>query len=518
MAFSFFSWLISFITGRPDPERERKRVLKWTTKMLAANKYGNFYRTKTEEVSPEFARFFFDIYKVVSPAQAVLRNAAQSNRLKLYTIHAFLDETQLAILERLTPANIELRAQNTPSASLAHEMQDEFDCLAEGFDPERVNAIDGCYTLILGMAKFVAYDFYFLLRKFDSQLSERTLNVNPLFVAIQGAAVSDDIKDFLELSAGLDMDRDWDAALRVLKNFKGADVVNPKLWDKILAEIQEVKRAGILEILVRIITRDPDWGWDPRLTREHITGEYLETIRHEIFEILTRITTAKQDARVVGYAKRFFGDITTDRLAHYNDKNNEQYKKRNFNGFTFARGLNYLQVFLLDEGPQVQFLSDLILIRGQWISPTLFRPLSDAVRLLVSIPDMIKALDDSLSDHGAYGPKLERALTKAEHSKSQIRNINATLDHLNNDARLIITDAIFNLSVIEDTLKDILEDYRRPISLIILNWGELETFSNGDLEGRIDRMHKRLEEMLHLLHLVVQDSDEEAETEAEAEH
>jgi hypothetical protein len=447
MAFSFFSWLIALITGRPDPERERKRALKRMTKMLAANKYGNFYRIKTEEVTPEFARFFFAIYKAVSPAQVLLQNAAQSSRLKFDTIHAFLDNTQLAILERFTPERIESRAQEKSSASLALEMQDEFDRLTEGFDPERVHAIDGCYTLILAMAKFVSYDFYFLLRKFDAQLSERTFSGKPLFAAIRGTMVSDDIKDFLELTTGIDMDRDWGAALGVLKNFKGTDVVNPKLWDKTLAEIQEVKRSGILEMLVQFITKDPDWGWEPRLTREHITNEYLETIRGEIFEILTRITTAKQDARIAECAKLFFGDAGTDRLTYYNDKANEQYKKRNFNGFTFARGLNYLQTFLSDEGAQLQFLSDLILIRGQWVSPALFRPLSDAVRLLVSLPDTIKALDDSLSDLGDYGPKLEKALTKAEHSKSQIRNINTTFDHLNNDARLIITDAIFNFSV-----------------------------------------------------------------------
>ncbi|GHV80313.1 hypothetical protein AGMMS49944_21040 [Spirochaetia bacterium] len=507
MAFSFFSWLISSITGGPNPERAKKRALKRMTKMLAANKYGNFYRVKTEEVTAELAQFFFKVYKTVSPAQTPLQNAAQSSRLRLAAIHAFLDQTQLAILEGLSLESIEKRAEEIPSGTLARQMQNEFDQFEEGFDPERVNAIDNCYTLILGMAKFVTYDFYFLLRKFDPQLR--------VFAAIPGAAVSDGIKDFLELTACLDTDRDWNMAFTVLRDFKGAEVVNPKLWEKMLSEIQEVKRSGILEMLVRFITKDPDWGWEPRLTRAHITGEYLESIRTEIFDHLNRITTAKQDARIAEYARQFFGDGNMDRLTFYTEGNSQLYKKRNFNGFVFARGLNYVIVFLTDEGAQLQFLSDLILVRGQWVAPALYRPLSESVRLLVSLPGKIKALDDSLMDQGSYGLKLERAFTKTIQSKSLIRNINANLARIDAEARLIITDAIFNLSVIADSLKDILEDYRRSFPLIILNWEELAPFSNGDLESQISGMHKRLDDLLDLLHLVVQDSDEDTDAEAE---
>jgi hypothetical protein len=510
MAFSFLNWLIVLITGRSDPERAKAHALKRMKKLLAANAYGNFYRIKTGEVTVELAEFFFAVYKAVSPAQDALQNAAGSSRLKLVTIHAFLDEMQAALLERLSPEVIESRARETPSRDLARQLQDEFDRLAAGFDPERVNAVDGCYSLILDMAKLVTYDFYFLLRKFDIQLSEHNFKGKPRFVSVPGTTVSDEIKDFLELTAGIDMDRDWDTVRAVLRDFKGAEVVNPKLWNAMLAELQEVKRSGILEMLVQCITGDPDWGWEPRLTREHITGAYLEAIRHEIFDHLARITTAKQDALIAECARRFFGEDNTELLTYYTEENNERYKKNNFNGFTFARGLNYVLVFLLDEKPQLQFFSDLLLIRGEWVIPALSHPLSDAIRLLDSLPDTIKALDDSLSDKGAYGPKLEKALQRTDHSKTQIRQINTALDHLNNEARLIITDAIFNLSVIADSLKDILEDYQRSFPLMIKNWEKLESYSNGELEGRSAGMHKRLGDMLHLLHLVVQDSDEDA--------
>jgi hypothetical protein len=359
------------------------------------------------------------------------------------------------------------------------------------------------------MAKLVAYDFYFLLRKFDSRLRERTFGDKPQFLPIPAQTVVNDLKDFLEVTGSLDADQDWAAVLRVLKDFKGADVVNPKLWTKLLADIREVKRAGILEMLVRCSTKDPDWVGESRFPRAHITGEYLEAVRLETFEYLTLITTAKQDARITEFAKTVFGDddVDTSRLGYYTVQNSDLFKQRNCIGFTFARGLNYLFAFLLDEGEELQLFIDLVLIRGQWVSPALFRPLSESMRVIIHLPDTIKALDESLSGQGAYGGKLEKALTKTELAKSQIRYMNAALETLNSGAAHILTDAIFNLSVVADSLKDILEDYRRSIPVIILNWRELEPYSNGDLDGKIGGLHKKLGDMLDLLRLIMQGLD-----------
>jgi hypothetical protein len=361
------------------------------------------------------------------------------------------------------------------------------------------------------MAKFITYDFYFLLKKFDGQLNERKLNGKPQFHPVKGQAVSDDIKDFLEMTGGLDTDQDWGAVLRALKSYRGVDVVNPKLWHNLLLKIRNVKQSGILELMVRFITKDPDWGWKPRIPRENITDPYLEKIRLETFNCLTQITAARQNARIIECAGAVFEDIETEQLNYYTGENSEKYEKKNFTGFIFARGLNYLTLFLTDESPRLQFISDLILIRGQWVSPGLFLPLSEAMHTISAIPEKIKGLDDSLSDTGTYGAKLKSALMKVDgenRGKSQARYIRANLESLNNDAKRIITGAISNFSVLEDSVKNILEDYRRSIPMIIMNWGELESFSEGSLDAQLSGMQKKLGNMLQLLRLIVPDFEE----------
>jgi hypothetical protein len=508
MALSFVKWITSLFTGRDDPARAKRRLLKRMAKILAANKYGKFYRLKTEDASPELAQFFFAVYKTVAPAQAFLQNAAQSTQLKVATVYNFLNKRQRDILELLSPESIELRAQETRSKELARQLQDEYNDLAADFDTAMVNSINECYSQIMCMAKFVNFDFYFLLKKFDSHLSERSFSGKPYFNPARGQAVSDELKDFLELTCGLEPDRNWAEAIQVLRDSKGVDVVNLKHWNSMLLLIRDVKRAGILELMIRFIDKDPHWGWEPLIPGEDITAPYLEMIRRETFEHLTRITTAKWDARIAQYARMVFGDSDVNRLKNYTERGGESYRKKNFAGFTFARGLNYLMVFLLAQKSELQYFYELIFVRGQWVSPALALPLSESIRLLMTFPDRINRLDESLSEFGMYGNKLKIALMRVEKEKSQVRFISTNLETLNGDARQIISDAIFNISVLQDGFSGILEDYRKNSATVILNWKELESFSEGRLEDRIAALYDKLTNMLQLLGLFVHDSDE----------
>jgi hypothetical protein len=508
MAFSFFKWITSFFADRDDLARAKRRLLKRMTKILAANKYGKFYRLKTEDVSPELAQFFFTVYKTIAPAQVFLQNVAQSTQLKVSTVYNFLNKQQRDILELLSLESIERRAQETRPKDLARQMEDEYNSLAADFDTEMINSINGCYSQIMIMAKFVNFDFYFLLKKFDSHLGERSFSSKPYFTPVRGQAVSDEIKDFLELTSGLDPDRNWAEAIQVLRDSKGADVVNLKHWNSMLHLIRDVKRSGILELMIRFIDKDPHWEWEPHVPGEDITAPYLEMIRREMFEHLTRITTAKRDAQIAQCARAVFGDSDVNRLKNYTERGGEIYKKRNFAGFTFARGLNYLTVFLLAQKTEFQYCYELIFVRGQWVSQTLSMPLSESIRLLMTFPDRINHLDESLSEFGMYGNKLKIALMRIEKEKSQTRFISTSLETLNGNAKQIISDAIFNISVLQDGFSEILTDYRKNSAIVILNWEELESFCEGGLEDRLAALHDRLVNMLQLLRLFVHDSDE----------
>ncbi|MDR3122336.1 MAG: DUF5312 family protein [Treponema sp.] len=507
MAFSLFNWLASlFNGGRNNPDRVRKRAIKRIAKSLGTNRYGRFFRAKTGEATPDLAQFFYNIYKVVSPAQTLLQNAAQSTQLKICAVVSFLDISQLDILKQLSVESIENRAKETDASLLTRQMKGEFDEFARAFDAARTNAINECYSLIMIICKFFLYDYYFLLKKFDLQLTEHSFNRKPVFNFLHGEAVVEELKDFLELTEGLDPNIDWSTPLRALREFKGMDVINPKLWSVLLLQIRDVVHSEIFELMIRFIEKDPAWTWTSHTVHQNIAAPYLETIRGEMFDRLALVATARQNALIERYAMAVFGNAKVNRLKYYTEQGSEIYKKKNFSGFTHAKALNYLIVFLTDGRQELQYIYELILIRGQWVSSALSLPLSESLRLLEIFPDRITGLDEMLSERGLYGIKLKMALMKVDREKSLTRSIATNLESINSDARQIINDAIFNLSVLEDGLKDILADYRKNPGLIILNWDELDSFSETNLEKRIASMQNKLTHMLELLRILSQGS------------
>jgi hypothetical protein len=508
MAFSLFGWFAAlFARGRDSGERVKKRAMKRVAKALGANKYGKFFRIKSAEATPDLAQFFYGVYKVIAPAQALLQNAAQSRQLKICVVVSFLDLSQLNMLEKLSAENIEKRAEETEANLLVRELQNEFDEFARFFDANRTNAINECYSLIMLIHKFVVHDYFFLLKKFDPHLTERNFSRKPAFNFLRGEAVVEDLKDFLELAGSLDPNLDWNAPLRALKEFKGTETINPKLWHSMLVKIRDVVFSEIFTLMIRFIAKDPAWTWEPHAVRESIVAAYLEMIRDEIFERLNLIVAAKQNALIDRYAKAVFGSAKVNRLKYYTEQGGEIYKKKNFQGFIHARALNYLIVFLIDERPELQNLYELILIRGQWVSTALSFPLSESVRLLEVFPARITEMDEMLSDWGLYGNKLKTAILKLDRDKNVERSIARNLDSANGEARQILNDAIFNISVLDDGLKDLLEDYRKSPGSIVLNWDELDDFSETGLEDRIVATRDRLTNMLELLRVLSRGAD-----------
>ena len=53
---------------------------------------------------------------------------------------------------------------------------------------EKVKKVDTLYSQLVMMAGFVSFDYFFMLKKFDSSLPERTFSYSPKFDTIRAAS------------------------------------------------------------------------------------------------------------------------------------------------------------------------------------------------------------------------------------------------------------------------------------------------------------------------------------------
>jgi hypothetical protein len=511
MAMAIFDKLFALFGNTQDPESGKKRQLKQLVKNLSGNKYSRFYKPKTGEIDGSFGKIFFDIYRVISSAQVFMQNAAKSAQLKQITTEAFLDKNLLEIRGRLQKETIEAKAKtaNVNIKELTKTINDDLTNLSAGFDSNRIGAIDRCYNLILALSNFVTFDFFSLLKKFDANITERNFTYQPKFAPIRGEYLLDDIKDFIDVSFAVDPDQDWKNALRALKIYKGMDVVVYEQWIKVLNLLKDVRKSGILELIIQHIEKDPLWLSKHKLSDEHIAENYLDERRAEAKSAIDNILNAKKNAQIGALAKTIFGTVDIQKTKYYTEKAGEIYVKKNFDGFVYAGAINYLKAFLLDYFKKdVKELCDLFLIRGQWTVPQLFQKTSESFNQLIALSDTLITFDETLSDSGENGSRLKTCIAKADREKSQAKYVTLILKSVNEEALGLINQAAQHLIVIGKSFKSLIDDYQKPSHDLIMNWKELEGVSEVPIDQRIAAAYKKIYYFIQMMQSFTKPAEE----------
>ncbi|MDR1575826.1 MAG: DUF5312 domain-containing protein [Treponema sp.] len=490
----------------------KKRRLKQLAKELAGNRHAYFYKARRGEAAGALGGFFYEIYKVIAPAQVLLQNAARSAMLKQIVIESFLDKDMAETAERLIPVSIEERAKTVDIADLAGSLEQDMRSLSAAFDSETIKNIDYCYNTILSMLRFIAFDYFSLLKQFDSRIVERSFSRRPEFTTVPGEYLSGAIKDFLEVSFGLDPARDWKAILGILKIYRnGMDVVDPDWWNKTLARLQDIHRSGILELMVRHIDKNPSWRFKPKLPGVRIAEKYLEDKEAEITAAMERIAAAQRKFRRDELVKAVFGGAEIKRARYYTEEAGDLYVRRDFDGFRYAAAFNYLMSFALDFfRADIQALCELFIIRGNWIAHEVSSEISEHVHLLADQAHKITAFDETFSDMGEDGSRLKTSI-KADRDKTQRRFIAAILDRANETALDLINTTLASIIIIGKNLSALLEDRRKMTHTLIKNWRELDG-APVPLAQRLDAACKKINAFIRLMYFLTKAGEESAES------
>jgi hypothetical protein len=250
------SKILSLFTGNQDPEAEKKRLLKQVNKEISKSRY-KFYRPKGDEALPGMARFFYEIYKIVSPAQVLLQNAEASGSLRSFVIDSRLKPEEAELVNSLSEASITELAKTLSLKDLQERVKNGVVQFYSIFDTEKVNQIDSTYNTIITFTRFCMFDYYFLLKKFDSNVTERSFTYNPRFEAISGEYVTEDLKDFMEIFYALDFDADWKRIFTDLKQYRNLDVIAIDSWLKLVNALREVRDSQILLYVVQAASWTP---------------------------------------------------------------------------------------------------------------------------------------------------------------------------------------------------------------------------------------------------------------------
>jgi len=489
----------------PDPDRERKTLLKELKKDLVKAK-GKFFVASGDLVDVGLAKAFHEMYAVVGPTRTLLANATASHALKMIFIEQFLGPAQRALQDQFTEDAIRTLAKTMPPDALALQVRETLTEFSAVLELETQRKIDARYNLFLVFMDFVEFNFYFMLKKFDSGLPESDFTYLPRWEAINGEYVVDDLKDFLTASGALLGEADWDSLFDVLQTYKGIDVLSRANWKKMLSNLANLRKTGVLLQLVQYLSKDPLYQAKIFQPNERIVEPFLTNLRNTVETTLSKISHERKTDKVNSLVMQVFGTTGISRTKYYTEKANLVFQKKRSGGYAFVEPMNYLKAFLLDYYKRdIREMVNLLLVKGQWVSNALAAPMSESFHQLMGVSDRLTAFDESLAEDADRGSKLKVLLTRADKDVNAQTAIKQQLKDINSNARALIVEAATHFIVIGKHLKMAIDDYAKPKHELVLNWKQLELGTDKVLKEWMATTYKQLYSFVQLMQFFVKE-------------
>ena len=490
---SFFQSLFSNLFKSANPEAEKKRKLKAIAKSFSKTKYHSFYRSTTIEVLPPFAKMFYDIYKVVSPAQAVFKSNQNPNLYKHQIINYSLSEKQVNLLEHFDQQKIIELTRKVPLQQATTQLEEEFSIFSSEFDNERMNRTENLYKAFSTLMDFCCYDYYVLLKKFCSSLQEFNFNSQPNFEKINGEYIADDLKDFCSVAYAItDENIMWNDLFAFFKATQANETISLGNWKKIIARIKGIQQSSAFELMIRHISGNTEYVTQVPSHYSSLIEPYMDKIQEEMRSTLSKIGSQQKENKANQICEQIFGSTDFQTLHFYTAGANETFSKKELGLYIYTEPLNYLKAFLLEYVKKdIREYFDVVVVRGQW-DASLANPMSNAYQELLKISDEITAFDNDLSEDGGSGLKIKNLLPKTAHDPGAENIINRVISDSNEQARTFIITSAQDLITIGKTLKQLIEDYSKQKPEIVQNWRELERFLDHPMKEFSVGIYKKI--------------------------
>jgi hypothetical protein len=496
---SLWERIFSLFVTVGDAERDKRRLLKEIKKDL--KKRGKYYKINSNTAQPALAKLFFEMYKVVGPAQILLESLKDSNVIRSIIIENFLTPEQRTLVESLSESNIRKRCSAAKSLKdVRDQIKEEVIQTYTFFDMPAARSINRLYSSLMVMQEFIKFDYYFLLKKFDSLLPERDFKYNPRFESINGEYILDDLKDFDIVLPMMSESEEWDIILNVLSQYRDMEVISRDGWKKVLQIVKDMKKSRILELIIKVLDENPGYKAVTEGFAYEIVEDYLSDIKKTAEKTLMSIFEERKKNQRDSLLTSIFGTTSVVRMKYYTEKANMAFSKKVNPGFMYVEPLNFLKAFFLDyyKGP-IRQMVDRLLITGKWTSNIASQQFSESYHQLMSLTEDLLRFDNSLAEETELGAKLKRMMRAADRDRNALDAMRNVLKTVNNDALSILNDSIQHLLTIGKNMKRCIDDYKAAKHELIVNWKEIEVMSDEPLINQMSDLYKKIYYFLQLM-------------------
>ena len=367
-----------------------------------------------------------------------------------------------------------------PLKDLRDFLNSSLEKFSAGFEGNNALKTENLYRAYMSFKDFCSFDFYFMLKKFTSTLHEGQFGAPPTFEKINAEYILEDLQDFITIIYSIPDDIEWDSFFAMLKAVRG-DLVPAGTWKKIISKMRSLQSSRALEMIVKLLKKDPAIAPKFSLHSETIVDDFIEKTKADAMAVFSKLESTQKASKESSICAQIFGSPSVESLRNYTKANSSNREKKDLNFYEYTEALSYLKEFLMNcVKKELRTYADLVVVRGQW-DASLSAPFSNAYQDLVAVADQIVELDNSLAEDYGSGLKIKTLLPKIAHDPGAENIINRLVGDANEMAKSYIISSTQNLITIGKSIKQLLEDQKLSQPLLIANWKELERYSERPL-------------------------------------
>ncbi len=500
-----FDKFIEFITGFSSEERVKIRKLKDINKKLKHLKF-KFYNNKKDLISDTFLYYIYDLYRLSQNFTKYINIKTHSKSIKLILFEIFSTDKQKKFLEKFEKGLInEKIKKGDDKKAVISQIQNDLNEYISSFSKEISNKINVSYNQIEDLSNIITYDWFFLLHKFDSEITESNFNYKPNFEDIEGKYIIDElvvINDYIE---SIDFDREWKYVYEYIKYITQDDGLI-KILNKIIQKCKVLKRDHYLLLIIKLINKDP--FFKPKLftSKTFIVEDYLTNFKIEVRKSIDFVIKDIKRDRIVKLLLNIFHKTSIMRLKFYNEKLNDFLNKKGFYGFKYIEPLNYLKAFLLDYCKGIiKSRIDFLLIKGTWSTKNISLEYSTLLIEFNRLSDKLLEFDNSLAEDEYYGKSIRQlafVVTRDPGAKNMMRK---TIINVDSEAEKLLFESVKLFNTALNKMKFLIEDKKLKLPKMIINFHKLEWEFPEKIEEGLNDIYNKLHNFIILIKYFIKD-------------
>jgi hypothetical protein len=509
-----FDNLADFFEGlfSSDPEALKiKRALRDQVETLAGVRPA-VYAAKSEQVLAGFAQSWGQINALLQPLRDLFDKTIANPDRKIQDLSlGFLIESAMsgdlterrlalsyeAVRDRLSRSGDpkrEAQAVASDSAALFTEYKRQ--------DTDRLQLdLEGLYRL----KALAGQNLVPLLSHFGHDASK----ANQQYRAVDGDNVLTDLLDLYYVVEGLDVGPGVELLLGQLLERVGPNKVaeNRRKTAQLLMRLRDLLRgpcsARVTLSLIRVLKRDPEAQPDVQKFGDRIVQTYALALTERFARDRERALREQSESNLEADIAALFPGTPLLPLAVYNAATSEQFSNAGLPTLSAVKPLQILRSFcfaVLKTG----YLDSVkkVVVNGAFAEKDWGEKLSDWLYAADEVLAHIEAFDQSLEDDAKIGlPVFEKYLTGKVPVSPVTRQL---VDKLNRAASTVLEDEARVLSQLAARVQEILNDYKNPQPVFVLN---IKGLGGKDqramLEGLVGGYNKTVQLLKILKHFVV---------------